>query len=137
MSWRFLERFKESIKSVLGEHVDLVNNVNFVGRIKRQSAHRFAQSAIFVNAAIGSGVNLVEIARSRAKRVGQNPRHTRLAGAARTSQEIGVRRPAGSHRTLEHPNHRRLTNYFGKSFRAIFSIESDLRHWASIGETGT
>ena len=54
---RLLQSFEKRIKRFFGEHMDFVDNVNFVAVDGRGEAHFVAQLSDFINAAVGGRVN--------------------------------------------------------------------------------
>ena len=61
MGRRFLQRFQEGIEGFLGEHVYFIDNVYLLPAHCRQGAHRFPKGPDFLNAAVGSGIDFIDV----------------------------------------------------------------------------
>src|SRR3989344_2346646 len=91
MFGRLFKSFEKRVKCFFGEHMNLVNYVNFVRRFKRQSAHRLAKLADVVYPPVGSGVNFIKVVITASDRLGENSGNACLPRPARTSKEIAMR----------------------------------------------
>ena len=109
---RFLERLEQSVGGFAGEHVRFVEDDDFVARTGGSVADHFAEFANLVDAAVGGRVDFDDVERRASgdflagvaltarigggtvnaiQRFGEDARRGRLADAARTGKNVGVR----------------------------------------------
>ena len=108
---RLLQCFQQSIESTGRKHVHLVDNINLITAFGRCKGYLLAQVTDIIYAGVRRSVNFNYIQRGSlhnaltvaalaagfgsrplltVQGLGQNTRHTGLAGAARTGKQIGV-----------------------------------------------
>ena len=109
--WRLLQRFQERVERRRRQHVHLVDDVDFVARLRRRVAHVFAKLAHLFDAIVARAVDLehvetvaggdfaavvARVVRGHGRsvhaieRFGQDPCGRRLADSARPDEQIGV-----------------------------------------------
>src|SRR3989338_4536417 len=91
MFGRLFKGFEKRVKGLLGEHMRLVNYVNFVRRFKRQSAHRLANLSYVIYSPVGSGVNFVEVVITASDRLSENSGNACLPRPPRSGEKIAMR----------------------------------------------
>ena len=113
MRWWFLQCLKQGVGGFFGEHMDFVDNIDFVTGLVGRVVHFLTEVSDFINAAIAGRINLDDI-QSRplgdclahgtgitwlilaiiGKAIyglGQNAPGAGLAGASGTAEKIGMR----------------------------------------------
>ena len=63
MGWRLFQCFQQRIEGFVGQHVNFINDINFVAGLRRRKLDILTEFADFVNSTVGSGVNLIDIHR--------------------------------------------------------------------------
>ena len=145
MARRLFQRLEQRIGGGVGEHVDLVDDVDLPTTRRSQGGVRH-QVAHGVDAVVGCGVQLVDVERRAlgdlgARRtgaaglalhgrrtvegLGQDPRRRGLSGATRAAEEVGVGDPAVAHGALQRPHHVVLAPYLVEASRAKPPVERD------------
>ena len=158
---RLFEGLQEGVEGLLGEHVDLVDDVHLVAAVDRRVADLVAQLADVVDAAVGGGVHLDHVERRRGgdrpaafahaagrdgrlgdhvlgvgpravERLGQDLGHARLAGAARPGEDVGVGDGSATHGVLQGLRDVVLAGDLGEGLRAVLAVEGELHGRPSV-----
>ena len=61
MRWRFFQRFEQSIEGIAGQHVDFIDDVDFVARRDRRITHSLNDLAHIINAGMGGRIHFDHI----------------------------------------------------------------------------
>ncbi len=150
---RLLQRLEQRIEGRRGQHMDLVDHVDFVAAAAAHQVGVLAQLADVVHTGIRGGVYLDDVRRvaghdlaageafvarlavarvGAVDRLGQQARRTGLAGAARPTEEIGVGEPPLTHGVEQRAHDRLLTYQVGEGLRAPFAIKRVGRHKSAL-----
>ena len=145
----FFERLEQGVEGLIGEHVDLVDVVNFELPAHRCVVYGFAQGADLIDAIIGSTVDLNDIKRSALgnlltdgvirievdlgtagtiKSFGKNPRSGGLACATGADEKIGMSEPILRDRVFQGTHNVILTEDIVEGGGAVFSSEDLVTH---------
>ncbi len=149
MRRRLLERLEQRVERRVGEHVHLVDEVHLVARAVRRVAGRLAQGAHLVDATVRGGVELDQVERTAALEclardalvarlaldgraavdgLREDAAGARLAGAARSGEQIGVRRRATRDRIAQRGGDRLLAHHVGEPLRPPLPVQDFLAH---------
>ena len=142
---RLLERLQQRVGRRGREHVDLVDDVDLPAPRGAQPGvgHQVAHG---VHTVVGGRIELVHVERAAlgdldargagaagfaidgglaVERLGQNASRGRLAGPARTAEQVGVRHPVVAHGTAQRPHHVVLAPDLVESPRPETAVEGD------------
>ena len=154
---RLLEGLEQRVEGRVGQHVDLVDEVDLVGRRVGGVADALAQGADLVDAAVGGGVELDQVERAAlvereagvAGVVGLAPRGrlavdglgedaagAGLARAARAGEEVGVRGRPGGDGVAQRGGDRVLPGDVGEAAGAPLAVEDFLAQGPPARPTG-
>ncbi len=61
MWWWFLQGFEQGVRGWFGEHMNFINNINFIAGLIGGIVDSFAEFPDVVNAPIAGGINLYNI----------------------------------------------------------------------------
>ena len=119
---RFLQGFQQGIESLVGQHVDFVDDVNLIAGLRRRELHVFPQVADLVDPPVGGGVDLIDIHRRAfvdqlagtatvagrrrrsflaVQRLRQHFGGAGLAGSARSGEQVGMGNPPRRDRVFQ------------------------------------
>ena len=143
MRRRLLHGLQERVERRRGQHVHFVDDVNLVSATRRGNARAGDQITRIVDAAIRSAVNLHHIhviathdgfanfrrlrLAARIQRSRKDPRHTGLANAARSTEQIRVRGTPCGNGILQSATNGVLPHYFRKGARAVAARQDRVR----------
>ena len=152
--WRRLfQRFEEGIGSLLGDHVDFIDDVDLVARLVGSEVNFFPQLADFIDTAVAGGIHLDDIQGAAlidgtahlafiaglalyrlqaVDRLGQDAPGAGLAGASGTAEEIGMGDVPAVDGIAQCLGNMLLTDYFRKGLGTPFAIKNLGGHDALI-----
>ena len=127
---RFFESFQEGVEGAFREHVNFVDDVDFIFPFRGGDGGFFAEVADVVDAGVTGGVDfddvevrIFEFVFEAVNFVSEDAGDGSFAAAARAGEEVAVRSFAGFEGGFERLCDLVLTNDFVEFFRAIFAIE--------------
>ena len=152
---RLLECLEERVEGLLGEHVDLIDDVDLGAPLDGSEGDPVAQLTDVVDAAVGGGVHLDHVERRRrgdgkaaealaagrrcgrrvllaVERLGEDLRHARLTDAAWPSEDVGVRDRTGVDGVLEGARHVVLADDIVEGLWPVLAIERELHGVTSL-----
>ena len=95
--WRLLERLEERVEGILGQHVDLVNDVDLITSVLRRDAHLVDDAPDVFDTIVGRRVQFEDIETALGlfggepvDGVGKNPRAGGFADPTGTTEEVGL-----------------------------------------------
>ena len=150
---RLLERLQQCVGRRRREHVDLVDDVDLPAPRSAQPGvgHEVAHG---VHTVVGGRIELVHVERAAlgdldargagaagfavdgglaVERLGQDASRGRLAGPARTAEQVGVRHPVVAHGAAQRPHHVVLAPDLVESPRPETAVEG---HEGGVGHAG-
>ena len=146
---RFLQGLEQRVEGLRGQHVRFVNDEDLVAIARGQVAHRFPQFADFVDAAVGGGVNFLDVhgisrgdfharraravgshrgPRNAVERLGQDARRGGLSHAARPREDVSVGDAIRLDGVLQSVGYQVLTHHVIESLGAIFAGDDLVGH---------
>ena len=154
---RFFERFEQSVKSLLAQHMDLIDNVKLVAPSDRGEPDIIPELSHLIDAVITGAVDLknvkadternlpTRIARaawSRGRAVHaiqcfcQNPGSRCFPGPSRANKQISMRQSTLLNRVLESLHDVILTQNIVKDLRPIFARKNLVTHEVKLEVKG-
>ena len=154
MRRRLFERFEQRVERLRRDHVDFVDDVDLEARSRGAIGDGLAEFADVLDAVVGGAVDFENVdvlaggdrlarvanaARSSRRaflaveRLGEHPRHRRLADAAGAGEEIGMSDAAGDDRLLQRFDDDVLTDEIFEPLRPITASEDGVAFRRSIG----
>ena len=156
---RLLKSLQQRIESVLGKHVDFVDDVDLVARADRGIADRVDDLADVVDAGVRRRVHLdhvdvpplgdraarladiaggdrrpaLPVRADAVQRLGDQPRGRGLADPAHARQQEGMSNPAALDGIGERLHHRILADQLGEGLRPVFARQHAVRRTARRG----
>ena len=146
---RLLQSLEEGVPGLRRQHVDLVDDVDLVVVARGGVAHRFAQLAHGVDAAVAGAVDLQHVDRpalgdlqaggagvarrgsrpvDAVQRLGHEPRDGRLADPAQTREQVGVVDALAGDGVPEGRDDRLLADHVLERLRAVLACEDLVAH---------
>jgi len=146
---RLFERLQQRIEGTGGEHVHLVDVVDFVRAARGSEFHVFTQFAHLLDAVVAGAVDLqhvhaasfgdflaefvlgIEIDAGAAlgtERLGKDARGGGLAGATRADEEVGVREAVLRDGVAQRAHDVLLAQHVGEGLRSVFSGKNLVTH---------
>ena len=148
---RLFESFQERVEGALREHVDLVEDVDFLLRTLRRNTDGVPELTDVVYAVVARGINFDDVHRAASleclarfahaaglgvfallKRrraidgLGEDPRCRCFSYAARATEEIGVRQPVQPDGVAQRLRHMCLPHHLPKRLRAVFARRNEV-----------
>lgn len=142
---RFFEGFEEGIEGSFGEHMHLVDDIDFVSRLGRLELGPFDDVADIVDSRIGCGIDFDDIQefslikgttiithstripiRSQRETIysfGEDSRHTRFPRPTRSMEQICPNGAIKFEGILQHLSHKDLSEQRMKISRAVFLVK--------------
>ncbi len=147
---RLLQRLEQRRRRLLGELVDLVDDVDLPGPTGGAVRHPLEQAPHLADAPVRGGIQLEDVDRRAARdlrtrgagvaglavftpggaveRLGQQPGRRRLAGAALPGEQIGVPDPAFSDGVAQCGAQRLLADQLSKGLGSVFPVQRHVGH---------
>ena len=146
---RFLERLEQGVKGAGAQHVDFVDEVNFIRPAGRHVGGVVAQVADVFDAVVARAVDLDHVeappvgdflagvanpARRRRRavhaveRLGQDPRCRCLPDPARPDKQVGLREPVRRNTILQRAGDVVLPDHFVERLGTVFSGKNSVAH---------
>ena len=158
---RLLQRLEQRVEGRWREHVHLVEDVDLLVGALRRDADRLAQLAHVVDAVVGGGVHLDDVQGAagleaaaglagparlgvgplRQRRLavdglGDEPGGGRLAHAARTREEVGVREAVAEDGVAERLGHVLLGDEVAEGLRSVLPGGDEVARLGGVGHGG-
>ena len=149
---RLLEALQQRVGRGVGEHVDLVEDVDLLPAGGAAEGDALEQLAGVVDAAVRCGVELEEVEEGpvgdrlavrahtariavvaqvqAVERLGQDPRRCGLAGAPRPAEEVRVPDPVVAHRVAQRGGHVILADQLAEPLGSVLPVERLIGHGA-------
>ena len=146
---RLLERLQQGVEGLLGQHVDLVDDVDLAPGELRQVVDLLAQRSDVVDRIVRGAVDLDHVDRATLvdghallahvaglgrgpmladQRLGQDPRGGGLAQPTHAAKEIGMVDAVGRDRVGQRARHVLLADHVGEALRTVFAGEGEVGH---------
>src|SRR5690554_152638 len=150
MRRRLFKRLQQGVKRLVGEHMNLVNNIDLIAVPARRVAHPLAKLANLIDAAVRRPVDLKDVGRlplvdlfarraliagrggralGAVKRLGQNPRGRGLTDTAGAAKKIRMRHAVLVDRVDQRARDMLLAHDLFKKTRTPLSGEDYIRHF--------
>ena len=141
---RFLHGLEQGVERLIGQHVDLVDDIHLVAAHRGQIGHLVPQIADVIHAVVGGGVHFHNVhdgagiqpfadltfaagvgagGIQTVDRLGKNFGTGGLAGAAGSGEQVGVADASRSDLVLQRRDNGRLAHHIGKSARPPFAVQ--------------